>query len=81
MFPISSLAINADNISASKVVYVASTGAVDIVAYSITIFLLRHVGRKWACFSNFAWSGICMFVLLAIPVGNDNRAHTYGILM
>ncbi|KAJ6638868.1 Organic cation transporter protein, partial [Pseudolycoriella hygida] len=60
-------ALNADNLSANRVVYVASTGFVDIFAYLCTIIILKFVGRKYSTFSLFAFSGLCLLSLLAIP--------------
>lgn len=50
-------------------VYVAATGGVDIAGYLFTIFVGQFVGRKWAAFFFFVWSGISMAILLAIPIG------------
>lgn len=66
--PYSIIAINADNLSANKVVYVATTGGVDILAYSATILLLRFIGRKWACMWWYGLAGLCMLLLIVIPI-------------
>lgn len=60
-------AINAANLSANPVVYVSSTGMVDILGYSSSIFLLRILGRKWGVFSYLALAASCMLILLVIP--------------
>lgn len=72
---LSYLALNADNLSSSKVIYVAATGCVDLLAYSFTVVLLRFVGRKWACFSYFATAGICMLILIAVPLGKFSKYY------
>lgn len=62
-------AINADNLSANKVIYVLATGGVDLLAVFVNIGLLSNVGRRWGCLLSFGLSGICMLVLLSIPSG------------
>lgn len=47
----------------------ASTGFVDILAYLFTVLILKFVGRKCSSFALFAFSGICLLSLLAIPQG------------
>lgn len=60
-------ALNADNLAANRVVYVASTGLVDIFAYLFTVVTLKFVGRKVSSFVLFAFAGLCLLSLLAVP--------------
>ncbi|KAG4075613.1 hypothetical protein HA402_003438 [Bradysia odoriphaga] len=60
-------ALNADNLAANRVVYVASTGLVDILAYLFTVLTLKFVGRRVSSFVLFAFAGLCLLALLAIP--------------
>lgn len=62
-------AINADNLSANRVVYVAATGGVDITGIVASMILLRFVGRKLSIFLLYALSSLCLLILLAIPRG------------
>lgn len=62
-------AINADNLSANKVIYVLSTGGVDFLAVFVNIGVFRNLGRRWACMIAFGLAGICMFALLVLPQG------------
>lgn len=62
-------AINADNLSANRVVYVAATGGVDIAGIIVSMVLLRFMGRKPSIFVLYALSGTCLLSLLAIPRG------------
>lgn len=51
-------------------IYVAATGFVDIFAYLFTVAILKFVGRKVSSFALFAFSGLCLLSLLAVPQGN-----------
>lgn len=65
------LALNADNLAANRVVYVASTGAVDFVSYILSIILLNFFGRKLSSCGLFALSGFFLLSLLMVPRGNS----------
>lgn len=60
------IALNADNLAANRVVYVAATGGVDILGISLSIFLLRIMGRKPSICALFALAGSCLLALLGI---------------
>lgn len=62
-------AINADNLSANRVVYVAATGGVDIASIIASMILLRFVGRKLSIFILYLLSSACLLILLAISRG------------
>lgn len=64
-----SLALNGDNITANRYIYVASNGVVEALAYLSTVPLLLYVGRKKATSGLFFASGILQLSLLAIPQG------------
>lgn len=66
------LALNGDNISADRYIYVASNGVVEGLAYVSTVPLLLYVGRKKAVSGLFFASGILQLALLAIPRGKYN---------
>ncbi|XP_025199225.1 solute carrier family 22 member 16-like isoform X2 [Melanaphis sacchari] len=61
------IALNGDNITANRYVYVALNGVVEGVSYAFTVPLLLYVGRKKAVSSFFFISGILQLILLAIP--------------
>lgn len=67
-----SAAINADNLSAKKVIYVLATGGVDTLAIFLNIALLSNLGRRLACTLSFGFSGLCMLALLVIPDGKSD---------
>ncbi|XP_028044482.1 organic cation transporter protein-like isoform X1 [Rhopalosiphum maidis] len=61
------IALNGDNITADRYVYVALNGIVEGVSYVFTVPLLLYVGRKKAVSCFFFISGILQLILLAIP--------------
>jgi len=63
------LALNGDNITADRYVYVALNGIFESVSYLFTVPLLIYVGRKKAVSCLFFLSGILQLILLAIPQG------------
>lgn len=63
------LALNADNLAANRVVYVASTGCVDLLSYVLSIVLLRFFGRKVSSCALFALAGFFLLSLLFVPRG------------
>lgn len=63
------LALNGDNITADRYIYVASNGIVEGLAYLTTIPLLLYIGRKKAVSGLFFSSGILQISLLAISKG------------
>uniref|UniRef100_A0A1B0CRA0 Putative organic cation transporter protein n=1 Tax=Lutzomyia longipalpis TaxID=7200 RepID=A0A1B0CRA0_LUTLO len=60
-------AINADNLSANRYLYVAFTGLVDIPAYIIPIFILKYTGRRMSSFGLYLAAGLSLLAVLAIP--------------
>lgn len=66
------IALNGDNITADRYIYVALNGVVEALAYLSTVPLLLHVGRKKATSGLFFTSGILQLSLLAIP---QEKAH------
>ncbi|XP_059622117.1 organic cation transporter protein [Phlebotomus argentipes] len=60
-------AINADNLSANRYMYVAATGLVDIPAYIIPIFILKYTGRRMSSFALYLAAGLSLLAVLAIP--------------
>lgn len=62
-------ALNADNITSNRFIYVAATGSVDILGYASLIFLLRYVGRTRSCCGLFFLSAASLLILLIIPKG------------
>lgn len=63
------LALNADNLAANRVIYVAATGAVDILAYILSIILLNFFGRKLSSCGLFGLSGFFLLSLIFVPRG------------
>lgn len=70
-FQLRQLALNADNLAANRVTYVAATGAVDIVGYILSIVLLNFFGRKMSSCGLFGLSGIFLLSLCFVPRGNS----------
>lgn len=62
-------ALNADNLSANKVIYVAATGCTDLLGCAVTIFVLKHLGRKSSSCILFAVTSLSMLTLLVVPFG------------
>lgn len=69
------LALNGDNITADRYVYVALNGIVEGVSYVFTVPLLLYVGRKKAVSCFFFISGILQLILLAIPQGTKYKIY------
>lgn len=63
------LALNADNLAANRVVYVAATGCVDFVSYILSIILLKFFGRKVSICGLFTMSAFFLLILLIVPRG------------
>lgn len=63
------LALNGDNITADRYIYVGLNGVVEGLAYMATVPLLFNVGRKQSVSGLFLASGILQLSLLAIPQG------------
>ncbi|XP_027836144.1 solute carrier family 22 member 6-A-like isoform X5 [Aphis gossypii] len=61
------IALNGDNITADRYVYVALSGIFEGVSYVFTVPLLIYVGRKKAVSCLFFLSGILQLILFAIP--------------
>ncbi|XP_001945084.3 organic cation transporter protein [Acyrthosiphon pisum] len=66
------IALNGDNITADRYIYVALNGVVEGLAYLSTIPLLLYVGRKIAVSGLFFASGILQLALLTIPQESAN---------
>ncbi|XP_060873414.1 solute carrier family 22 member 12-like isoform X2 [Metopolophium dirhodum] len=66
------IALNGDNITADRYLYVALNGVVEGLAYLSTIPLLLYVGRKIAVSGLFFASGILQLALLTIPQESAN---------
>ncbi|XP_050521701.1 organic cation transporter protein isoform X3 [Daktulosphaira vitifoliae] len=64
------IALNGDNLTADRYLYVSLNGIVEGFAYIATIPLLFYVGRKVATSSLYFLSGVLLVVLLAVPKGN-----------
>lgn len=64
-----SKALNADNLAANRVVYVAATGAVDFSSLILSMTLLNFFGRKISSCGLFALSGFFLLSLIVIPRG------------
>lgn len=60
------LALNGDNISADRYVYIALNGVVEGIAYVATVPLLIYVGRKKAVSGLFFLSGMLQLSLFTI---------------
>lgn len=61
--------MNADNLAANRVVYVAATGCVDFVSYILSIILLSFFGRKVSSCGLFGLAGFFLLSLLIVPKG------------
>lgn len=62
-------ALNADNLAANRVIYVAATGAVDFVSLILSMTLLKFFGRKISSCGLFAMSGFFLLSLIVLPRG------------
>lgn len=69
--------MNADNLAADRVVYVASTGLVDLVSYVLSIILLSFFGRKMSSCGLFALSGFFLLSLIVVPRGMANEFELF----
>lgn len=65
------LALNGDNITADRYIYVALNGFIEGLAYVFTVPLLIYVGRKKVVSGLFFVSGILQLTLLGIPQGKS----------
>lgn len=76
------LALNADNLAANRVVYVAATGTVDIFAYILSIILLNFFGRKMSSCGLFGLSGFFLLSLIFVPRGKMSplRSNSKNVL-
>ncbi|XP_050430687.1 organic cation transporter protein isoform X2 [Adelges cooleyi] len=74
------IALNGDNFTANRYIYVALNGIVEGIAYVATIPLLLYVGRKLATSGLFFASGILLIVLLVIPKENTDVIITLALL-
>lgn len=64
------IALNADNLAANRIVYVAATGVVDFAGLILSMTLLKFFGRKISSCGLFALSGFFLLSLIIIPRGN-----------
>lgn len=62
-------ALNGDNITADRYIYVALNGFIEGLAYLFTVPLLIYVGRKKVVSSLFFASGLLQLTLIVIPQG------------
>jgi hypothetical protein len=60
-------ALNVSNFKANKIVYVTSTGVVDILAYGASIIILKYLGRKSTSLMLYAITGACLLAICAVP--------------
>lgn len=58
--------MNADNLAANRVVYVATTGLVDTAGYLTTIVFCRYLGRKMSCWILFLLAGLSLLIVFII---------------
>lgn len=65
------LALNGDNITANRYIYVGLNGVVEALAYVSTVPLLLYVGRKTAVSGLLFASGILQLSLVVIPQGKQ----------
>lgn len=71
-------ALNADNITSNRFIYVLLVGQVDILGYASLIFLLQYVGRTKSCCGLFFLSATSLLLLLIIPKGSSlNKINKY----
>lgn len=77
------IALNGDNISADRYVYIALNGVVEGIAYVATVPLLIYVGRKKAVSGLFFMSGILQLTLFTISHKGryNNIMHIKKILI
>ncbi|KAJ9574200.1 hypothetical protein L9F63_008456 [Diploptera punctata] len=67
-----SLALNADNFTADRYVYVAIAGAVEAVSYLLPIPMLKYSGRRLTSVLLYAVSGAALLSILSIPQDMPN---------
>lgn len=57
------------NIGSDRYTYVAATGTVDILGYISLIFIMKYVGRRYACSALFFLAGSALLSVLLVPAG------------
>lgn len=73
-------ALNADNISSNRFIYVGATGSVDILGYCFLIFLMNVAGRRKSCSGLFFLSAVALLVILVIPRENTSLMVFFSML-
>ncbi|XP_069674471.1 organic cation transporter protein isoform X2 [Periplaneta americana] len=73
------LALNADNFTANKYIYVAVAGAVEAVGYVLPIPMLKFMGRRTTSVVLYFISGVSL--LLIIPIPQDMSMTIMGVAM
>lgn len=71
--------MNADNLAANRVVYVAATGAVDFVSLMLSMTLLKFFGRKISSCGLFALSGLFLLSLIVLPRDNMHLVVAFAM--
>ena len=72
-------ALNVVNLKTDKIVYVSSTGVIDIISYLVSMVALKYLGRRSTSCGMFMFSGLCLLSILAIP--RENTLVILGIAM
>ncbi|KAL1131480.1 hypothetical protein AAG570_011097, partial [Ranatra chinensis] len=63
------IALNADNFTANRYLYVALNGLVEFPGYIVPLLILKYLGRKIASASLFIIAGVALLSILIIPEG------------
>ncbi|XP_021933962.1 organic cation transporter protein isoform X2 [Zootermopsis nevadensis] len=74
------LALNADNFTADRFVYVAVAGAVEAVSYVLPIPMLRWTGRRTTSVVLYVVSGAALLSILSIPEGMTDTIMSVAML-
>jgi hypothetical protein len=61
------LALNAKNFKSNIYIWTALTGTVDIIGYTVSIFVLKWSTRRLSQFTFFVLAGAFLLVVLLIP--------------
>ncbi|KAH8381602.1 hypothetical protein KR093_009132 [Drosophila rubida] len=85
MFCVTSLsyyvtALNAQNLSVSRYLYIIATGVVDIPSYLVPVIMLRFTGRRITTMFLFMWTGISLLLVLSVPAGSTTWIVSFAML-
>lgn len=74
-------ALNADNFTANRYLYVALNGLVEAPSYILPLLLLSWLGRKTTASILFLVSGSALISILTISPGNNHYYLVYKLYL